>query len=64
MIPDDTARQEEIDTLKEENEKLREAFKAMNERHQAKLRECNALTQERDRLSKYPVLVVCMAGVK
>ena len=25
MIPDDTARQEEIDTLKEENEKLREA---------------------------------------
>ena len=64
VIPDDTVKQEEIDALKEENEKLREAFEVIKERHQAKVKECNALAQERDRLSKFSVLVVHMAGVK
>ena len=46
----------EIEALKEENEKLKEAleaFEAMKEEHQAKIRECKTLTQERERLSKH-----------
>ena len=44
---------EEFEALKEENEKLKLAFEAMQGEHQAKIRECKSLTQERDRLSKF-----------
>ena len=64
IISDDATVQENIDNLKEENEKLREAFEILKELHQAKVKECNALAQEKDRLCKYPVLVACMVGVK
>ena len=63
LIEDDAIVQEHIESLTEENEKLREAFKLIKERHQAKVKECNALAQERDRLSKYPVLVACMVSM-
>lgn len=42
----------EIESLKQENEKLKEAYERIKEQHQAKVRECKQLTQERERLSK------------
>ena len=56
VTPDDSAdsaRVAEIEVLKEENEKLKEAFEMMREQHKAKDRECRMLTQERDRLCKH-----------
>ena len=49
----DSERIAEIKALKEENEKLQEAFESMKERHRAKDRECKMLSQERDRLRKH-----------
>lgn len=49
----DSARLEEIKALKEENEKLKEAFESIREQHKAKDRECKMLSQERDRLCKH-----------
>ena len=42
----------ELETLKKQNEVLKEMVETMKEKHQAKVRECKLLTQERDRLSK------------
>ena len=47
-----SAKLAELETLKEENEKLKEIVEMMKEQNQIKVRECKLLTQERDRLSK------------